>query len=231
MRIARTAFVAAGLALGLAGCASNGSLTAEPGVSGSAGASGGASTGPQGSPSAGASAAGVANRCVVGTWKSTEFTSTIDAGGAHGTVSGGSGVTVTIAPSGSADIGFDGMQPVTFDSTVGTAKVSGQFVYGGKVDGAVQVPESATSTGVWKPVGTADWRTLTVTVDMTSPVRARPFDHVKIGDFASAGNGQTGGSVDLQPILREGTYECSGSTLKLGPPPGQSGGTWVLQRQ
>jgi hypothetical protein len=124
------------------------------------------------------------------------------------------------------------MRPVTFSTTAGGTEIKGQFVYGGKVTGAVAVPATATTTGVWKPVGTVDWGSLTVTVDMTSPVNGRVFDKVRIADFANSGGGQTGGSVDVQPILREATYECSGNSLKLGPPPGATaaGGTWALQR-
>jgi hypothetical protein len=224
------AVVAAGLTLGLAGCTSNGSLngSAAPSASGSAGASGGVSTG----ASAGASAAGVANSCVVGNWRSTGVTMTFDAGGARGSASGGSGLMVTVAGSGATVVDFTGMQPVAFTTTAGGAEIKGQFAYGGKVSGSVQVPATATTTGVWKPVGTTDWSTLTVTVDMISPVSGRVFNQVKIADFAGAGGGQAGGSVDVQPILREATYECSGNTLKLGPPAGSAaaGGTWVLQR-
>jgi hypothetical protein len=237
MRITRVAVVAAGLTLGLAGCASNGSLDGSAAPSASAGSSNGAAAGASAGASAGAatgaSAAGVANSCVVGNWKSTGVDLTFDAGGARGSASGGSGVLLSVAGSGATVVDFAGMQPVAFTTTAAGAEIKGQFAYGGKVNGAVQVPASATTTGVWKPVGTTDWSTLTVTVDMVSPVSGRVFDHVKIADFASAGGGQTGGSVDAQPILREATYECSGNTLKLGPPPGTAAaasGTWVLQR-
>jgi hypothetical protein len=230
MRITRIVVVAAGLTLGLAGCTSNGSLNGStaPSASGSGGASGGPSTG----ASAGASAAGVANPCLVGNWKSTGVDMTFDAGGARGSASGGGGLMLTVAGKGATVVDFTGMQPVTFTTTAGGTEIKGQFAYGGKVNGAVRVPASATTTGVWKPVGTTDWSTLTVSVDMISPVNGRIFDHVKIADFASAGGGQTGGSVDVQPILREATYECSGNTLKLGPPAGttSAGGTWILQR-
>jgi hypothetical protein len=238
MRITRIAVVAAGLTLGLAACTSNGSPngSATPGASGSADASSGASTGASTGASAGASsgpsAPGVANPCVVGTWKSTGMNGTFDAGGARGSASGGGGLTLTVAGNGGTVVDFAGMQPVTFTTTAAGTEIKGQFAYGGKVTGAVAAPPTATTTGVWKPVGTTDWSSLTVTVDMISPVNGRVFDQVKIADFAGAGGGQTGGSVDVQPILREAAYECSGNTLKLGPPPGTTavGGTWVLQR-
>jgi hypothetical protein len=231
MRIARIAVVAAGLTLGLAACTPNGSPNGSAAPSASTGTSTGASSGASSGASA-AGVAGVANTCVVGTWKSTGMNATFDAAGARGSASGGSGLLMTVAGNGATVVDFAGAQPVAFTTTAGGTEIKGQFSYGGKVSGAVAVPATATTTGVWKPVGTADWRTLTVTVDMVSPVNGRVFDHIKIADFASAGGGQTGGSVDLQPILREATYECSGNTLTLGPPPGATPGvgTWVLQR-
>jgi hypothetical protein len=229
MRITKLAVVAAGLTLGLAACSSSGSPSgsAAPGASGSAGASAGASSG-GGATSGG----GVANSCVVGTWKSTGVNMTFDSNGAHGTASGGTGLTLTVAPDGKTVVDFTGMQPIMFDTSVNGTNVKGRFSYGGKVNGAVQVPSTATSTGVWKPVGRTDWSTLTVTVELLSPVQSKIFDNVKISDFANAAGDQTGGSVDVQPILHDATYECSGNTLKLGPPAGttSSGGTWVLER-
>jgi hypothetical protein len=70
---------------------------------------------------------------------------------------------------------------------------------------------------------------VTVTVEMISPVQGKIVDRAKLGDYKGAGD-QTAGSVDVQPILREGTYECGGNTLKLGPPPGQNGVTWTMYR-
>jgi hypothetical protein len=121
------------------------------------------------------------------------------------------------------------MQPVTFTTNAGGNEIKGQFQYGGKVTGLVSVPTGG-ATGVWKPAGPTDWTGLTVTVDMISPIAGRIVDHVKVADFAGSDGGQTGGSVDVQPFLREAAYECSGNTLKLGPPPGATGGTWVLER-
>ncbi|GAA1815755.1 hypothetical protein HC028_09815 [Planosporangium flavigriseum] len=236
MRITRIAVVAAGLTVGLTACTSNGSLTGSTAPSASTSVSTSVSTSASAGTSAGASAgpsvAGVANPCVVGTWKSTGMNGTFDANGVRGTTNGGVGLSLTVAASGATVVDFTGMQPVSFSATAGTSEIKGQFLYGGKVAGSVAVPATATTTGVWKPIGATDWRTLTVTVDMISPVSGRVFDHMKIADFATAGGSQTGGSVDLQPILREAAYECSGNSLKLGPPPGTTSavGTWVLQR-
>jgi hypothetical protein len=227
MRLTKLAVVAAGVAFGLAACTSSGSSggSAAPGASGSAGASASASS------SGGSTSSGVGNSCVVGNWKSTGMNMTFDAGGATGSATGGTGLLLNVYPDGKTTVDFTGMQPVTFSTAVSSTQVKGQFLYGGKVNGSVQVPSTMSNAGTWKPVGTTDWSTLTVTVDLISPVQSRIFDKAKIADFASAGGGQTGGSVDLQPILHEMTYECSGNTLKLAPPAGSpAGGTWSLIR-
>ncbi|MGC9666649.1 hypothetical protein ACNTMW_08840 [Planosporangium sp. 12N6] len=233
MRTTKLVVAAAGLTMGLAACSSTGSIngSASPGASGTAGASSGASVGSSAGATPTAGASGVGNPCVVGTWKTTAVTMAFDAGGARGSASGGGGALLTVAPNGSVAADFSAAQPITFTTTAAGTEVKGQFAYGGTLKGAVQVPASATPTGVWKPVGTTDWSAVTVTVEMTAPVQARLFDHAKLGDYANAGTNQSAGSVDVQPILREGTYECGSGTLKLGPPPGSTtGGTWVLQR-
>jgi hypothetical protein len=225
MRITKLAVVAAGLTLGLAACSSSGSSgSATPGPSGSStgAASGNAVNGANG---------GVANSCVVGSWRTTGTNTTIDSNGAHGTISGGNGILLKIAHDGKTELDFAAMQPIAFTTAVNGTEIKGSFVYGGKATGQLQVNDGMATKGTWKPVGTADWRDMNVTVDLASPVQSRIVDHVKIADFATAGGDQTGGTVDIQPILREGTYECTASTLTVGPPSGVTGvGTWSLTR-
>ncbi|GII24222.1 hypothetical protein Pme01_38190 [Planosporangium mesophilum] len=222
----------AGAALGLAACTSNG--TATPGASSSAGASGGPSTSASAGASTGASAGasatpGVANQCVVGKWRSTAVSMSFNAGVAQGQASGGEGVLLDVSPNGQLVADFGAAKPIIFSTTAAGTEIKGQFGYGGTLKGAVQVPASATPTGVWRPAGTSDWSAVTVTVEMISPVQGKIVDRAKLGDYKGAGD-QTAGSVDVQPILREGTYECGSTTLKLGPPPGQNGVTWTMNR-
>jgi hypothetical protein len=228
MRLTKLAVAAAGLTFGLAACTSSGSPGAAPSGSAARDASGSAaSAGGSGSTSGG----GVANSCVAGTWKSTGVNMTFDAAGVHGSASGGAGVVVTVAPDGKVLVDFTGMQPVAFASTISGTEFKGKSGYSGKLNGTVQATPSSSTTGTWKPVGTVNWDTVLVTVDMQSPIQGRIFDNVRIADFAGSGGDQAGGSVDVQPILREATYECSGNTLKLGPAPGATfGTTWVLAR-
>jgi hypothetical protein len=170
---------------------------------------------------------GTAGSCVVGTWKANGFSGTLATAGVQGTFSGGGGYTVTVAPDGATVVNFAGMQPATFESTVGGTNFKGSFTYGGKITGAIRLPATGVTSGQWEPAGTADFSSLTVTVDVTSPIRSRLADNVPVSRFT----GETGGSVDTTPILKNGTYECSGNTLTLGPPPNTPiGGTWTLSR-
>ncbi len=225
MRITKLAVVAVGLTLGLAACSSSGSSgSATPGRSGSStgAASGNAVNGANG---------GVTNSCVVGSWRTTGTDTTFDANGAHGTVSGGSGIVLRIAHDGKTTADFGSMQPVTFSTAVNGTEIKGSFLYGGKATAHVQVDDGMATKGTWKPVGTVDWRDVDVTVDLSSPVQSRVVDKVKIADFATGGTDQAGGTVDIQPLLRESTYECTASTLTVGPPSGVTGvGTWSLTR-
>jgi hypothetical protein len=226
MRIITLAVAGAGLTLGLAGCTSTGTSTASPSTAASAAAT------PSAATSGTSSGGSLAGSCVAGNWRGTGMTMAFDAvGGAKGTATGGSGVQVAISPDGRTVVDFTGMQPVSFQADVSGAQLKGQFTYGGKVTGAVQVASGAATSGTWKPVGSTDWSALTVTVDLSSPIQSKIFDNVKIADFVNANGGQAAGSVEAQPILREATYQCSGETLTIGPPPGSTvGGTWVLKR-
>jgi hypothetical protein len=231
MRITKLVVVAAGLTLGLAACtgtspppASQPSGSAVPSGPASAGASG--SVG--GSPTA--TGGGVANPCVVGRWTSTGATFAFGQGQARGSAGGGGGLSLTVVPDGGVTIDFASMSPVIFSAVVNGTEIRGSFTYGGTAAGVVHVDGSG-ATGTWKPVGASDWHTMTVTVDLVSPVRSRLVDHLKIADFATAEGGATGGSVDLQPIMQEARYECGATTLTLRPPAGSAaGGTWSFAR-
>jgi hypothetical protein len=218
MRSTRIAAILVGFGLALAGCSS--ATGTQSGGSGASTPAGGAS----------ATTGGTAPPCVVGTWRATGVKVTAKVGGVTTTGEGGGGFTVTIAPDGKTKIDFTGMQPVMF-ATQAAANIKGSYVFKGQVNGAVKVPTDGGTTGKWEPTGTIDWSTVKVTVDVTSPVQARIFDDVPLTNFTGTGTAQTGGAVDATPLLREGTFECSGDTLKIGPPTGKDTGfTWTLQR-
>ncbi len=220
MRISRYAIVVGALGLALAGCTSTSGGTA--GATPSAAAPTSASS---------TASSGTVASCVVGTWKASGMSRTDTVAGTAINSSGGGGFTLTINPDGSATVDFAGMQPITFSSTAGATKVEGMYVHGGQVKGAVQTTATSDTAGTLEPTGTVDWSALTVTVDLSSPVKLKVFDNVKISDFTGSGAAQVGSAVDTQPVLRKSMYDCGGSTLKLSPPAGvTTGGTWTFQK-
>lgn len=88
---------------------------------------------------------------------------------------------------------------------------------------------TGTASGAWEPVGQTDWRDLRVTLDLTEPVQARPLDNAPIGRYAAEVAEQTGGIVDVEPMLGFGRYRCEGDTLILNPDDDR-GTTWTFER-
>lgn len=213
---------AAGLGFAaLAGCAEG---TGTPGASASGPPSGGTS----------ASAGGTVASCVVGAWKTTGLDA--DAASRRNNVSaqltGGSGISVKISEIGATTIDFAGMQPVTFAAKVAGADVKGSFTYGGTADGHVSTgpapagSSTPTPTGSWAPIGDLNWAATTLTLDLTQPVQARPFDKTPIGKYVGS---DTGNAVDIDPFFDKGTYACSGNTLTITPDD-DADISWTLKR-
>jgi hypothetical protein len=223
MRTITLAVAGVGVTLGLAACTATGTSSATP--------SGSPSATPSAATSGTTTGGSLAGSCVAGNWRGTGVTMAFDAaGGAKGQADGGAGFEVAISPDGRTVLDFSKMQPVNFSADVNNTQFKGQFTYGGKVTGAVQVSGASGPSGNWKPVGSTDWSNLIVSVDVSSPIQTR-FDNVKVADFVNSNGGQAAGSVDATPILREAAYTCSGDTLTLSPPAGSSvGATWVLKR-
>ncbi|MCW6008832.1 hypothetical protein K1W54_30455 [Micromonospora sp. CPCC 205371] len=184
----------------------------------------GSTASPSPTPSSSGSAGGQAVECVTGDWRTTGAAGTAGSGSATAEVTGGSGVAVNIQRDGAVRADFSGMQPVTFDVNAAGTAIRGQFWYGGTANGTIRTME-----GRWEPIPPIEWGDVRVTVDLTSPVKARPFDDVRLGDYVGDGVGQTGGVVDVQPFLGKGSYECRGDTLVLSPS-GDNGLTWTLAR-
>jgi hypothetical protein len=87
----------------------------------------------------------------------------------------------------------------------------------------------AATSGTWEPVPPIDWGDVRVTVDLTQPVQARPFDNVRIGEVLGGGVDQTGDVVDVNPLFGRGGYECNGNTLMITPDD-EGGLGWILAR-
>jgi hypothetical protein len=200
----------AGLGLVLAGCAEG----TTPGAS------------PSGSPTGGsgsAAAGGPVASCVVGNWRSTALTAegASKRNNVSAQLTGGAGISVKIGQAGATTIDFSSMQPVNFSAKVAGADVRGSFTYAGTASGQISTGTAPTGTtatpapsGSWAPVGDLNWDATTLTLDLTAPVQARPFDNTPIGKYVGS---QTGNAVDIDPIFDRGTYTCSGDTLTITP--------------
>lgn len=219
--------------IGLTGCSGD---NANPGSTTSAGASGNAAgaAGSSGGAGSGSSAGtggggqGTAASCLVGTWRAQNISGKLS-GPVNGTFAGGSGTLLTIDSTGRTQVDFGSMQPVTFTFSVSGNDVKGSFSYGGKVNGAIKTPASA--TGTLEPTGTVDFSALNVTVELTAPAAVKVADKMPITEFTGTGTANTGGAVDAQPVLKKSRYDCSGNTLELSPPQGGADtGTWTFTK-
>lgn len=180
--------------------------------------------------------------CPAGSWRSTQVAANANIVGTPVSLSGGADVTVTIGTDGAVAADFGAMQPATFTAQVFGVQVGGELTYSGTVDGKVDLGaaggSSPTATnadatsGAWRPVGQVDWADLSITVKLTSPAAVTVLDNVKFADVTNSQVTQAGGVVDLQPLLRTGTYACQGEdTLVITPSTG--GGpavAWTFSR-
>jgi hypothetical protein len=73
---------------------------------------------------------------------------------------------------------------------------------------------------------------LKLTVKLTKPVPLTIVDGVKLGDVNTSQNAQAGNVIDLQPLLRNGTYRCNGNDTLVITPTSGSGPTvvWTFTR-
>ena len=76
------------------------------------------------------------------------------------------------------------------------------------------VPDSA-GKGTWTPAGAVIWDDLKATVKLTEPIAVTLLDNARVSDFTGDKSTQAGGAVDVQPVLRAGSYTCSGNTLRV----------------
>jgi hypothetical protein len=203
----RTALLTAGLLLAVTACTdSNGSggTAANPAPS---------ATGPT---STSGTKGGPPPTCVVGQWNASGVAAQGSSGNASGSISGGKGTTMTVAADGGTKIDFTGSQPLDFTGQVAGHTVRGTAAYDGAVRGTVLfgVPDS-TGKGTWTPAGQVIWDNLKATVKLTEPISITLLDNARVSDFTGDKSTQAGGAVDVQPVLRAGSYTCAGDTLRV----------------
>jgi hypothetical protein len=165
--------------------------------------------------------------CVVGDWQSVGVDTEVGGDLAGITVGGGSRVALTVGTAGATTVGFAGMVPVSFHGQVFGVNVAGDLAYGGHASGRVATEPDVTS-GVWQMVEPVDWSEVSVTLDLTEPVRARPFEDAPLGDVIEEVDEVTGEVVDVDPVLSDGTFRCEGDELVLSP--ADDGITWTFRR-
>jgi hypothetical protein len=123
---------------------------------------------------------------------------------------------MAVGADGGTKIDFTGSQPLDFTGQVAGHTVKGQAAYAGAVRGTVLfgVPDGA-GKGTWTPAGAVIWDDLKATVKLTEPIAITLLDNARVSDFTGDKSTQAGGAVDVQPVLRAGSYTCSGNTLRV----------------
>jgi hypothetical protein len=121
------------------------------------------------------------------------------------------------------------MDPAKLSATNGESALSGQFRYTGHATGQVRTGDATSQSGPWEPLGKADFSDVRITVDLSDPIKIRPFDNVPITPLI-AGDKQSGGAIEADPMLGPGQYQCGANTLTIGKTDG-SGLVWQLSRK
>lgn len=133
--------------------------------------------------------------------------------------------------SGDVDLGAAG---TTTTPTTTTKATTGPTTAPGPEGQASPTPTTTGSgaSGAWRPMGSVNWADLTVTVRLTSPAALTVLDNVKLADVTNSQVTQAGGVIDLQPLLREGTYQCQGEdTLVITPEDQGPTVVWTFARE
>jgi hypothetical protein len=164
--------------------------------------------------------------CLVGNWQTDSVQ------GFTG-LSGGSGAKLSVGSDGTILTDFTGMQPIGFTVKVAETNLKGRFVYSGQASGKISTDSTTATSGKWQPVGTVDWGKVRVTLDVTEPVVAKPFDNAPIADLLGEKTNprQTGGVVDIAPMLGSGTYTCQGTTTLILAPQDSQGLKWTFTKK
>ncbi|GAA3939624.1 hypothetical protein Aau02nite_48610 [Amorphoplanes auranticolor] len=190
----------------------------------------GASTPPGAEPtSAVTPSADPAPSCVTGRWRATGVASAGSIGDARGRIAGGTGTAVTVDPDGRTEVDFRAAKPLTFTAEAAGADVRGTVAYKGSFRGSVTF-DGSDGTGRWIPQGRISWSDLNATVRLSEPFTVTLLDGVNLADITRDTLPGAAGAVDVQPILRGGTYECAGQTLRLRTRANGPDVTWTFTR-
>ncbi|HWG98935.1 MAG TPA: hypothetical protein VNV66_06340 [Pilimelia sp.] len=138
-------------------------------------------------------------------------------GRASGQVTTGSGET-TASPTATGTPGATDTASPTAGAT-GTASpiATGTAAATASPTGDATATPTGDQSGTWQPVGDINWDETRLTLDLTEPVQARPFDNVPIGQYVGSGAERSGNAVDIDPFFDNGRYTCQGDRLLLTP--------------
>ena len=163
--------------------------------------------------------------CVVGSWTTRPVHVTLPAGYAE---AGGAGVTMRIAADGATVIDFGSMSPIDVTGNGHAA----DFTFGGHVTGRLDLPKAVPAGSSFAldaaPGSAMDDQSLTVTIQITSPM-SDTLGPMSISAMAA----ELGSEASTMPTApgTEGTWTCDGNTLANHGPAGlPSYGTWAWTR-
>lgn len=209
MAVKKPILLAVLLVLGTAACTDNGSTDAgAPGP--------GATPAPSVAPTTSAMPAPSAPACATGRWSAIAVNSSGGFGSVAGRIAGGAGVTMDIDPDGATEVGFAGSRPLTFAAEAAGATLKGEVQYSGSLRGGVNfVPQDSAGSGTWEPHLNSGDNDLRATVKLIEPISVTLLDNARLTRVAGEQLGNAGDAVDIQPILRGGTYRCADDTLRV----------------
>lgn len=174
----------AGLGLAVGGCAGT-----EPGASAPTTGTTPTSAAPE------PTVTGAASGCMVGTWRTTQVSGRASSTLASGSISGGTGATVTIGQTGQVRADFNGMKPLAFTAEVAGNEVAGSATYGGQGTATIKAtPSSATASS--SPTTTAPATPGTAPVPTTSPAVTPTATSAPAVPAAEEGKWEPIGTID-----------------------------------
>ncbi|WP_328474433.1 hypothetical protein OHA21_15160 [Actinoplanes sp. NBC_00393] len=180
-------------------------------------------------PTASAQSAEVA--CVTGSWRVTGVRAAGPFGTTSGRVAGGTGAVMTVNGDGLTAVDFAGSEPVTFSGALGDMELSGQIQYAGSLRAAVRFePATGDTPGTWQPQTGTGENKLRATVKLNEPFDVTLLDDARVGELTGTDLPQTGDALDVLPILRGGTYRCTGDALQVQTRQNGPTMTWLFDR-
>ena len=120
-----------------------------------------------------------------------------------------------ISYSGTTDGTVDLKATAPVSSSTASPLASGSTSSSAPTSSATGSTAGSGKSGAWHPTGTVNVADLRITAKVTAPVAATVLNNAKVSDVTGAQTAQFGNAIDLQPLLREGTYQCGSDNNTL----------------